>query len=183
MVITIEIIMIIVLLVVAFWQASLIYAQVLGAPSVYANKDAILEACKLAGLKKGQTLLDLGCGDGRSLIIASKEFGAFGIGIERSPYCYLKSKLNVYLSGQKNIKILYGDIQKYDDEVKKADVIYVYLLNSVLAKIENWLFATIGNKTKIVSLAFKFPNYKPKEIIRVKNLRRITNLALYSKKY
>lgn len=183
MIIIIEIVMIIVLLVVAFWQACLIYAQVLGAPSVYANNGAILEACKLAGLRKGQTLVDLGCGDGRSLIIASKEFGAFGIGIERSPYCYLKSKLNVFLSGQKNIKILYGDIQKYSGEVKKADVIYVYLLNSVLAKIENWLFDSMGNKTKIVSLAFKFPNIKPKRIIKVKNLRRMTNLALYLKKY
>lgn len=182
MLLIIEITMIVVLLVVAFWQGCLIYAQVLGAPSVYANKGAILEACKLAGINKGQTLLDLGCGDGRSLIIASKKFGAKGVGIERSPYCYLKSKLNVYLSGQKNIKILYGDIQNYSREVKTADVIYVYLLNSVLEKIEDWLFLNIHKNTKVVSLAFRFPNHKSIRIIKVKNLGRITNLLLYSKK-
>ena len=181
MLIIIGILIIVLLLIVAFWQACLIYAQAVGAPTVYANKGAVVEACKLTGLRKGQTLIDLGCGDGRSLIIASKMFGAKGVGIERSPYCYLKSKLNVYLSGQRNIKILYGDIQKYGEEVKKADVVYIYLLNSVLTKIEDWLFAKVGPTTKIVSLAFSFPNHKPKRVIKVKNLGRMTNLSLYLK--
>lgn len=179
MLIIFEIFISLVLLVVAFWQVCLIYAQILGAPSVYANKNAIIDACRLAGLKKGETLVDLGCGDGRSLIIAVREFGAKGIGIERSPYCYLKSKLNVFLSGQKNIKILFGDIQKYDREVSNADVIYVYLLNSVLKKIEDWIFSTMGSDTKIVSLAFKFPNRKPSQTSETWNLGRKTNLRLY----
>lgn len=179
MLITLQIIIAVVALATGFWQVCLIYAQVLGAPTVYANKGAILEACKLAGLKKGQTLIDLGCGDGRSLIIAAREFGAKGIGIERSPYCFLKSKFNVFLSGQSNIKILFGDIQKYEKDLKKADVIYVYLLNSVLAKIEDWLFSSIGANTKIVSLAFSFPNFRPSKTRAVENLGRTTELKLY----
>ena len=181
MLIIFDIIFLILISLVAFWQICLIYAQVIGAPTVYANKEAIIEACKLSGLKKGQTIIDLGCGDARSLIIASKEFEAFGIGIERSPYCYLKSKFNVFLSGQKNIRILFGDIQKYSKETEKADVVYVYLLNSVLTKIEDWLFAKVSPTTKIVSLAFSFPNHKPDRIIKVKNLGRMTNLSLYLK--
>lgn len=179
MLIITQIVILIVLLVVAFWQACLIYAQALGAPTVYANKRAIVDACKMTGLKKGQTLVDLGCGDGRSLILAAREFGAKGIGIERSPYCFLKSKLNVLLSGQKDIRILFGDIQKFDDEIKKADVVYVYLLNSVLSKIETWLFSSIGTGTKIVSLAFEFQNRKPRQIIETENLGRVTKLRLY----
>jgi SAM-dependent methyltransferase len=179
MLIIVQTIILIVVLSVAFWQLCLIYAQVLGAPTVYANKKAIIDACNLAGLKKGQTLIDLGCGDGRSLIIAAREFGARGIGIERSPFCYLKSKLNVFLSGQKNIKILFGDFHKFDNEIKKADLVYVYLLNSVLTKIESWLFASIDRNCKIVSLAFDFPNHQPKKIIETKNLGRTTKLRLY----
>lgn len=179
MLIIVEIITLIVSLLVAFWQICLIYAQVLGAPTVYANKNAIIDACKMAGLKKGQTLIDLGCGDGRSLILAAREFGAKGIGIERSPYCFLRSKVNVYLSGQKDIKILFGDIQRFDTEIKKADAIYVYLLNSVLAKIETWLFDSKKINAQVVSLAFEFPNYKPKKIIETKNLRRNAKLRLY----
>lgn len=179
MLIAIQLFILIILLVVIFWQSCLIYAQVLGAPTVYANKRAILDACKMANLKKGQTIIDLGCGDGRSLILAAREFGAMGIGIERSPYCYLKSRLNVFLSGQKNIKILFGDIQKFDDEVKKSDVVYVYLLNSVLSKIETWLFSSINTSAKVVSLAFEFPNHRPKEMADTKNLGRIAKLRLY----
>lgn len=180
MLIIIQILILIILFIVAFWQICLIYAQILGAPSVYANKQAIISACKLAGLRKEQTIIDLGCGDGRSLIIASRQFGAKGIGIERSPYCYLKSKFNVFISGQKNIKILFGDIQKFSREVKEADIVYVYLLNSVLEKIENWLFSSIRQDAKIVSLAFKFSNHKPNKIEKVKNLGRMTELKLYN---
>ena len=177
--IIIQIIIIIILTFVAFWQFCLIYAQILGAPTVYANKKAILDACRLAGLKKGQTIIDLGCGDGRSLILAAREFKAKGIGIERSPYCYLKSKFNVLLSRQKDIKILFGDIGKFRDEIEKADVVYVYLLNSVLAQIEDWLFKSKKPETKIVSLAFKFKKHDPKKLATTTNLGRETTLRLY----
>lgn len=181
MLMIVEIILIFVLLIVAFWQGCLLYAQVFGSPTVYANKNAIIDACKLADLKKGQTLIDLGCGDARSLILAAQKFGAKGIGIERSPYCFFKSKFNVFLSGQKNIKILFGNFSKYEKEIKEADVIYVYLLNSALKMIESWIFSLIKPGTKIVSLAFFFPNHKPKKIIKVKNLGIMTELKLYIK--
>lgn len=168
---------------VVFWQASLIFAQILGAPSVYSNSEAIFQALKLAELKKGGLIIDLGCGDARSLIIAAKKFGAHGIGVERSPFCFLKSKLNVLLAHEsRNITILFGDFKVAEKYLKKADVIYLYLLNSVLKNIESWLFENISAKTKVVSLAFEFSDHKPKETSETKNLGRITKLRLYVKR-
>ncbi|HSW49477.1 MAG TPA: hypothetical protein VLH09_04845, partial [Bryobacteraceae bacterium] len=37
---------------------------------------------KLAGVKKGDVVYDLGCGDGRIVIAAAREFGARGVGID-----------------------------------------------------------------------------------------------------
>lgn len=177
-----EVIILVALVFTIFWLCCLIYAQALGAPTVYSNREAIISALKLAGLKKGELLVDLGCGDARSLIIAAEKYQAKGIGIERSPFCYLKSKINVYLAGQnKNIKIFFGDLKMTDHLIAQADVIYLYLLNIVLENIEDDLFANSKKGARIVSLAFVFKKHKPKKMIEVKNLGRKTKVRLYTK--
>lgn len=182
MIILIYLIILIVALAILFWQGSLIYAQILGAPTVYSNGKAIIDALALSQLKKSETVIDLGCGNAKSLIIAVKRFGAKGIGVERSPFCYLKSRWNVALAGEsKNIKIIFGDFRKAEEELQNADVVYLYLLNSVLKSIESWLFDNIKKETRVVSLAFSFPRRKVIKKSKTRNLGRETVLRLYSK--
>jgi len=177
-----ELLILIVLLIVIFWLICLIFAQIFGAPTVYSSKKAIIDTLKLAGLKKDELVIDLGCGNARVLILAAKEFGAQGIGIDRSPFCFLRSKLSVFLSGQREkIKIVFGDFEKVESHLSKADVIYLYLLNSANRKIENWLFKNISSKTRIVSLAFTFSKHSPKKSIFTKTLGRKTQTSLYIK--
>ncbi|HOX40607.1 MAG TPA: class I SAM-dependent methyltransferase [bacterium] len=178
--ITIQILFLVLMIFIAFMEASLLYATILGAPTVYANRQAIIDSLRLSGLKSGETLIDLGCGDGKSLIIASKEFGAKGIGVDRSLYCYLVANFKVWLAGErKNIRIIWGDFRRVESDLAQADVVYLYLLNSVLAKIEPWLFKHIGKDTRVVSLAFQFPDLKPEKVITTKNLRIDSKVMLY----
>ncbi len=178
--IIIEIIVCLVLILTLFWQASLLFSSFFGAPTVYANKQAIRDAYNLSKLKKSELVLDLGCGDARSLIIAAKEFGAKGVGVEISPYCFLKSKINVMRAGQsKNIKIFFGSFQKAEKYLNKADVVYLYLLNSVLKEIENWYFNAISKKTRTVVLSFKFDKKRAVKTISTNNLGQITTIRLY----
>ena len=182
MIITVEIIFGLILLFVAFWQASLLYSSIFGAPTVYANKQAVADALKLAETKKGETVLDLGCGNANSLIIAARKFGARGIGVEISPYCYLKSRWNVRLTQQsKNIRIYLSDLKKAKELIKSADVLYLYLLNCDLAKIEDEVFENIKSNCRVVTLAFQFPNKKPIKTIATRNLGRETTIKLYVK--
>jgi len=147
---------------------------------VYANRQAIRDGFKLAGLKKGETVLDLGCGDARSLLIASKEFGAKGIGVEKSLYCYLLANLKVWIAGErKNVKILLGDFNRLEQYIPQADVIYLYLLNSVLAKKEDWIFGLISKKCRIVSLSFTFVKHKPLKSADTVSLGKETKVRLY----
>ncbi len=182
MVLLIDILLIIILSGTIFWLASLLFASLIGAPTVYAAEGAIRDAFKLASLRKGEMVVDLGCGNARSLIMAARQFGASGIGVERSPYAYLAARFNVWRSGAGDkIKIKFGDFKKAEADLKQADVVYVYLLNGVLRKIEPWLFGSIQNKTRLVSLAFCFNDHSPKEIKETINLGRRTTIRLYKK--
>ena len=178
--IVIALTLITIILWVLFWQANLIFAQILGAPTVYSSDQAIEDALKLAQVKPGETVLDLGCGNARSLIIAAKKFSAKGIGIERSLYCIVVARLKVLLAGEsKNIQIIFGDLKKSARYIQKADVIYLYLLNVVLNSIERDFFETIRPKTRIVSLAFSFPHKEAKKSVKTKTLGRETKVYLY----
>lgn len=180
-ILVIQIIIILVLLGIIFWQGSLIYAQFLGAPSVNSSREAVRAALKLSALKKDETIIDLGCGNCDVLILAAKEFGATGFGVERSPFYFLLAKLNVWIHGQsKKITVLFGDFKKLENELKEADVLYLYLLNSVLAKIEPWIFETVRKEVRIVSLAFQFPNHRPLQTKHAVTLGKKTAIRLYA---
>jgi len=182
MYLAILIIWIIILILTIFWQGSLLLATIFGSPIVYAYRNAVNDSLTLAGTKKNDLVVDLGCGDGRSLIIAAKEFGARGVGIDRSLFCYLRANINVIIAGEsKRVKIVWGDFHQAEDYLKKADVVYLYLLNSTLSNIESWIFQAIGSKTKIVSLAFWFPNKKPIKEIDTYTLHKFTKARLYVK--
>lgn len=167
---------------VLFWLVSMLLMTIFSSPTVYAYDQAIEDSLKLAGLKKGELVVDLGCGNAKSLIIAAKKFKAKGVGIEISPYCYLLASLRVFVAGErKNIKILFGDFKKAEKHLKKADVVYLYLLNSTLKNIEDWFFESITKKTRVVSLAFIFPNCQPVKKKNTFNLNKDTTIRLYKK--
>jgi SAM-dependent methyltransferase len=155
------IISLIIVIVIFFWQISLVVAIIGGAPTIYARQKVIIKAFESVRLRKGQLVADLGCGNARVLIVAAKNFGAKGIGIEISPFYYLLAKLNVLLQGEaKNIKIIFGNFKNRSKEVEKANVVFLYLFDKIIAQIEPWIFETIKPSTRVISLAFPFKNHR-----------------------
>lgn len=162
-----------------FWVGSHLFSLIFHVPYVNSSGQAIGDALNFSGLSKNNLFLDLGSGNGRTLILANKKFGAVAIGFEISPFPYLVSKIRTL--GNKNIKVYFGDFKKAEKLLASADIVYVYLLNSVLDKIEDWLFENIGKNTKIISLAFKFKNHQSIKSISTINLGRETKIYLYEK--
>ncbi|MEI8061191.1 MAG: methyltransferase domain-containing protein [Candidatus Berkelbacteria bacterium] len=177
--ITIQIVFLIFLLGFIFWVSSHLYSSIFHVPYVNSSDKAIHDALKLAGLNKGETLLDLGCGRGDALIIAARDFGAKAVGYEISPLPFLIARIKTLKYPK--IKVYCRDLRRANDDIKKADVIYLYLLNSVLDKIEDQIFANCKTNARIVSLAFKFPKHKPVDVMSTKNLGRMTDISLYEK--
>ena len=156
------IIFIIFIIFVALWIISLLISAVFGAPTVYAKNEIIIQALNLAKPQKNQTMLDLGCGNARSLIIGAKYFDLKGIGIEISPFYYLLARLNVLLHGQsKSIKIYYGNLLNKKELISQADIVYLYLLENVLNNLEKFIFESIKSDAKIVTLSFPFTKHSP----------------------
>src|SRR5580698_8326939 len=79
--------------------------------------------CKLAKVKKGDVIYDLGCGDGTALIIAAKEFDATGVGIEIDLFRAWISKIKVRFSGVSD-KIEIRRDSFWNHDISEATVVF-----------------------------------------------------------
>lgn len=129
-------------------------------PFVPSPPELVRYALKLANLRPGELLLEPGCGDGRTLVIASKEFGARAVGIEiRKDLVELAMK-NVAAAGvEDRVLIIHGSF--YDVKLPPADVVYLYLLTSVNERLKPKLLAEMKPTTRIVSHDFEIVGWKP----------------------
>jgi tRNA/tmRNA/rRNA uracil-C5-methylase (TrmA/RlmC/RlmD family) len=57
------------------------------------------EMLELAGTNQNDVVYDLGCGDGRFVITAAKNFGARGVGIDIDPERIRESRINAKKAG------------------------------------------------------------------------------------
>src|SRR6266568_3763564 len=68
-------------------------------PYVPTTEEAVKAMLKLADVKKKDVVYDLGCGDGRIVIAAAKEFGAHGVGVDLDPQRIREAQANAVRSG------------------------------------------------------------------------------------
>jgi cyclopropane fatty-acyl-phospholipid synthase-like methyltransferase len=110
--------------------------------------------CKLAKIRKGDLIYDLGSGDGTALITAAKEFGASGVGIEIDPLRYWISKIRLQRYGlSKRVKVIRKDFFKQN--IKDADVVFVYLVPKALDKLLPKFRKELKKGTRIISFVYE----------------------------
>jgi SAM-dependent methyltransferase len=110
--------------------------------------------CRLAKIKKGDLVYDLGCGDGTALITAAKEFGAKGVGIEIDPLRYWVSRIRFQKNGLSNdLKVIKDNF--FSQSIKNADVIIVYLIPKTLEKLLPKFKKELKKGTRIISFVYE----------------------------
>jgi ribosomal protein L11 methylase PrmA len=96
--------------------------------------DLVSKMLQMAQVKRGDLVYDLGCGDGRMLVLAAEKYGAHGVGYDIDPERVQASLENVARHHVKNlVKIIQADIFTLD--LGKADVIPIYLLPEMNRKL------------------------------------------------
>lgn len=117
------------------------------------------EMLKLAGLKQGETLVDIGCGDGSILVEAGK-MGAFAVGVEIEPRLAEQALENVSSSGVKRfVTVVVGDYNCLN--LRRADVVTLYLTTEGNRKLLEKFRRELAEGARIVSHDFEIPTLKP----------------------
>lgn len=154
---------------VAFWFSVLFFIVILlwilvpafyGLPPVPTKPGRILKALKMADLQKGETLYDLGAGDGRVLLIAARDLGAKAVGLEIGPIQCALIWLRATASGfGDQIKVRWGNFYKAD--LKDADVVFVYATSKEIRKLAPHLQEQMKKGSRLVSISADFHEWEP----------------------
>jgi precorrin-6B methylase 2 len=132
---------------------------------------------ELAGLKPGETLYDLGCGDGRIVITAAQKFKAKAVGVEIRRDIYESTLGRVRSLGLTDlVKIVHGNALKTD--VSQADVVTLYLLTSSNDRLKPVL-GTMKAGARVVSHDFEIHDWRPVSTERMMVAARPHMIYLY----
>lgn len=128
-----------------------------GAPYLPSHKKQALVALDLLGLKNGQTLYELGCGDASVMILAAKR-GVKSVGYELNPIIFCIAKLRS-LRYRNLMEVRYGNF--WNTDISNADGVYVFLLDRFMPKLDKKLSKELKKGAKLASYTFKIPGKKP----------------------
>lgn len=139
---------------------------VLDVPYVPTPQKVVEGMLELASVNKGDVVYDLGCGDGRIVITAAKEFGATGIGVDLNPERIEEANENAREAKvQDKVTFFEGDLFKFD--FSKADVLTLYLLPDVNLKLKPKIQSEMKPGSRVVSHAFDMGDWLPDKKINV----------------
>lgn len=125
--------------------------------------EAVVKAMlKLANVKKGELVYDLGCGDGRAVIAAARDFGARGIGVDIDPARIQESKANAADAGVTD-RVEFKQADLFELNFADADVVFLYLLPSLNLKLRPRILDELRPGTRVVSHSFSMDDWKADE--------------------
>lgn len=151
-------------------------ALITGAPFVPTPMKAGKKMLKLAGIKEGDKVVDIGCGDGRLVYMAANEIGADAVGYELSPIVYALGKIRQLLWRSK-AKIKFGDFRMHD--LSKVDHIVCYMLPETLKKFIPKFEKEMKRGAKITSYAFHIGDWAPVHVEDSNPKENISKIWIY----
>ena len=117
----------------------------------------------LASVKPGETVIDLGSGDGRVLIAAAKNYKAKAIGVEISPKLVAEATIQIQRAGLADqAKVIQGDVLQAD--LTGADVVTLYLATQTNAELRPRLEKFLKPGARVVSHDYAVPGWKPTRV-------------------
>ena len=133
------------------------------APFVPSPLPVIQHMLKLADLKAGEVLFDLGAGDGRTVIMAAKSFGARAVGVELREDLAKKALSTIHDNGLADrVTIVNGDMLSVN--LTSADVVFLYLTTSANEKIRPKMETELRKGVRVVSHDYEIVGWRPLKV-------------------
>lgn len=129
-----------------------------GAPYLPTLTKQMDEALDMLKLKKGDTLLELGCGDGK-VLIAAAERGYKVVGYELNPVLAFIAWARTRRYGRR-VKVVWGNF--FTKKWPPADGIFVFLLDRYMARLDAKITQDYKRPVKLISFAFQVPGRVPR---------------------
>jgi SAM-dependent methyltransferase len=147
-------------------------------PDVRTPPEVVIEILRLARVGPGDTVYDLGSGDGRIVIAAARDFGARGVGVELDPDLVAESAKNARRAGvAENTRFLLQDI--FEADVSSATVVTLYLSPDVNLRLKPKLLSQLKPGSRIVSHDFPIGDWQPARVVNFKGPERTHVLSLW----
>lgn len=138
----------------------------LDVPYVPTRHEVVKGMLEMAGVTENDVLYDLGCGDGRIVITAAKDYGAKGTGVDIDPERIAEANENAQEAGVTDqVKFVQGNL--FEMDFRDATVVTLYLLPDINMKLRPILLEQLKPGTRIVSHAFDMGDWKPEKTITV----------------
>lgn len=121
---------------------------------------AVKKMLQYAKLRPGETIVDLGAGDGRIILAAAREYDAHAIGIEIDPFRWFLCKIRLAMltrPGRASVRM--GNF--FDMDLSRADVITFYLSQAAADKLKDKLENELKPGSRVVSYRRPITGWRP----------------------
>ena len=142
-------------------------------PYVPTQDHVVVEMLKFAGVGEDDVVYDLGCGDGRIVIAAAREFGATGVGIDIDPARIAEAVANARKAGVTS-RVNFRQASFFDVDVSQASVMALYLLPEINQRLRPKLMSELRPGTRIIANHFGMGDWRADEhrMLGYRNLYR-----------
>jgi SAM-dependent methyltransferase len=140
------------------------------APYVASPGHVVDRMLEIAKVKPGETLYDLGCGDGRILIAAVQKYQVKAVGVEISPKLVAQATRSIERAGLADqARVIQGDL--LDVDFTGADVVTIYLATPLNEQLRPRLEKYLKPGARVVSHDYEVPGWKPSKIDKTEGPR------------
>jgi len=133
------------------------------APYVASPGHVVDRMLEMANIRPGETLYDLGSGDGRILIAAVQKYKVKAVGVEISPKLVAKAETSIAKAGlESQARVIQGDL--LDVDFTGADVVTIYLATPLNEQLRPHLEKYLKPGARVVSHDYAIPGWKPAKV-------------------
>lgn len=128
--------------------------------------ETVAEMLRMAQIKKGDVLYDLGSGDGRIPIAAATQYGIRAVGIEIDPKLVTEAEESAVKANVSQL-VRFRNEDMFRVNYSEATIVTLYLSEKLNVLLRPKLLSELRPGSRILSHDFRMGDWKPEQTVRV----------------